>query len=360
MERAEAWIALSLVKGIGESRLKGLVEAFGSPQKVFQSSLTSLMKRGNLSGPVAEEIAKFGNQSLIDKHLEMMEKHGVRLITFVDEDYPQNLRQLGFSPPMIYVRGEIRQEDALAVALVGSRKATVYGKLMAQKLASGLAQAGVTVVSGMARGIDTVAHRATLDSGGRTVAVLGSGLDVVYPPENRSLMEDIVGRGAVLSEFPMGTKPLAGNFPTRNRVISGLSLGVVAVEAGQNSGVFSTVRWAAEQGRDVFAVPGNVSSGLSVGTNILIKHGAKLTTDTADILEELNLEPPPPRSRQVPLLSQEEAIVFESLNSVPAHVDDVCQKVNLPISRTLSVLLSLEMRELISQLPGKLFVRKES
>jgi DNA processing protein len=212
----------------------------------------------------------------------------------------------------------------------------------------------------MARGIDTVAHRTALDSGGRTIAVLGSGLDVVYPPENRSLMEEIVGRGAVVSEFPMGTTPLAGNFPTRNRVISGLSLGVVAVEAGQKSGVFSTVRWAAEQGRDVFAVPGNASSGLSVGTNTLIRHGAKLTTDAADILEELNLEPLPQRSKQTPLLSREEAAVFETLDSVPLHVDSVCQKVNLPISRTLSVLLSLEMRELISQLPGKLFVRKES
>lgn len=260
---------------------------------------------------------------------------------------------------MLYVRGEIETEDALAVALVGSRKATIYGKLMAQKLAAGLVKAGVTIVSGMARGIDTVSHRVALDHGGRTIAVLGCGVDVVYPPENRSLMEEIMKRGAVISEFPMGTKPLAGNFPTRNRIISGLSLGVVAVEAGKDSGVFSTARWAAEQGRDVFAVPGNVSSRMSIGTNILIKHGAKLTTDVADVLEELNLEQPARNQEELPSLSQEERDVLKILSSTPKYVDEIGEKANLVVSRTLSVLLSLEMKELISQLPGKLFVRKE-
>ena len=360
MECAKAWIALSLVKGIGENRLRALVDAFGSPQEVFRSSLSGLMEKGSLSRSVAEEIVRFNDESLVDQHLKLMEKHDVRLMTFGDEDYPQNLRQLSHAPPMIYIKGEIRQEDRLAVAVIGSRKATSYGRLMAQKLVSGLATSGITIVSGMARGVDTVAHRAALDSGGRTIAVLGSGLDVIYPPENHSLMEEIVSRGAVLSEFPMGTEPLGGNFPARNRVISGLSLGVVAVEAGQKSGVFSTVRWAADQGRDVFAVPGSVFSGLSTGTNILIKNGAKLTTDVADILEELNLELPPARPRQSPRLSQEETVVLGVLDSVPAHVDDVCQKVNLPVSRTLTVLLSLEMRELIAQLPGKLFVRRGS
>lgn len=359
MDRLEAWIALSLIKGIGESRLKSLVETFGTPEVVFGCSASELTEAGGLNSSVAERIVKFSNPRLIESHIESMKKYGVRLMTFTDVDYPENLRQLDDSPPILYVRGRIRREDSLAVGLVGSRKATIYGKLMAQKLATGLVNAGITIVSGMARGIDTVSHRTALDKGGRTIAVLGCGVDVVYPPENRSLMEEIIKNGAVVSEFPMGTKPLPGNFPTRNRIISGLSLGVVAVEAGRDSGVFSTVRWAADQGRDVFAVPGNVSSRMSAGTNILIKQGAKLTTDVSDILEELDLQRHMEKQEKMPSLSKEEEKVLQVLNSAPRHIDEISTRANLPVSRTLSVLLSLEMKELISQFPGKLFVRKD-
>lgn len=359
MDRLEAWIALSLIKGIGESRLKSLVETFGAPEEVFRSSLTKLTKMGKLHASIAERIVQFSGSDLIEHHIRLMDRYEVKLITLFDDSYPENLRDLDDSPPMLYVRGEIRKEDKLAVALIGSRKATIYGKLMTQKLAAGLSKEGITVVSGMARGIDTVSHRVALDNGGRTIAVLGGGVDVVYPPENRGLMEEIIKRGVVLSEFPMGTKPLAGNFPTRNRIISGLSLGVVAVEAGEDSGVFSTARWAAEQGRDVFAVPGNVSSRMSIGTNILIKQGAKLTIDVADILEELNIESPARKPEELPSLSKEEEKVLGILNSTPTHVDEIGDKVNFPVSRTLSVLLSLEMKELIAQLPGKLFIRKD-
>ncbi len=359
MEKLEAWIALSLIKGIGETKLKSLVEDFRAAEEVFRASLTDLKEVGRLNSVIAERIVRFSNSQLIEDQIEFMDRCGVKLITFIDDDYPENLRQLHDSPPMLYVKGEIREGDKLAVALIGSRRATIYGKLMAQRLATGLVNSGITIVSGMARGIDTASHRAALHNGGRTIAVLGCGVDVVYPPENRSLMEEIARKGAVVSEFPMGTKPLAGNFPTRNRVISGLSLGVVAVEARMNSGVFSTVRWAADQGRDVFAVPGNVSSKMSIGTNILIKHGAKLTTDVVDILEELNLEQPARKTEELPSLPKEERNVLEILDSTPKYVDEICEKTSLPVSRTLSVLLSLEMKELVSQLPGKLFVRKD-
>jgi DNA processing protein len=358
MEAMEAWIALSLIRGVGETTLRRLVEVFGSPEEVFRVSATQLQQLGKLNQPVADRIVQFSNSDLIADQMRLMERHGTRLLTFLDNGYPENLRQLDDSPPVLYVKGKMEREDARAVALVGSRKATVYGKLMAQKLAAGLVRAGITIVSGMARGIDTTSHRTALDQGGRTVAVLGCGVDVVYPPENRALMQQIAKRGAVISEFPMGTKPLAGHFPTRNRIISGLSLGVVAVEASEASGVFSTAKWAADQGRDVFAVPGNVSSRMSSGTNILIKHGAKLTTDVADILEELNIEPAAPTPKILPALSNEERTVLQILNSTPQYVDYIREKANLPVSRTLSVLLSLEIKELVFQLPGKLFVKK--
>jgi len=212
MEGMEAWIALSLIRGVGESTLRRLVDVFGAPEEVFRVSVTQLRDLGKLNQSVAKRIAQFNNSHLIAEHIELMHRHGVKLITFLDSGYPGNLRQLDDSPPMLYVKGKIEREDARAVALVGSRTATVYGKLMAQKLAAGLVRAGITIVSGMARGIDTISHKVALDQGGRTVAVLGCGVDVVYPPENRSLMEEIAKRGAVISEFPMGTRPLAGNF----------------------------------------------------------------------------------------------------------------------------------------------------
>jgi DNA processing protein len=210
----------------------------------------------------------------------------------------------------------------------------------------------------MARGIDTVAHRTVLDSGGRTIAVLGSGVDVAYPPENRELMQRIIECGAVVSEFPMSTQPLAGNFPTRNRIISGLSLGVVAVEAGKRSGVLSTARWAAEQGRDVFAVPGNISSPMSAGTNGLIQQGATLVTSLNDVLEELNLEAPNGGNKRT-LLSEEEGRILEVLTATPRYVDEIGAQAGLSVPRTLSTLLSLEMKDLALQLPGKFFVEKE-
>ncbi|KPJ49406.1 hypothetical protein AMJ40_05575 [candidate division TA06 bacterium DG_26] len=358
MERLHAWVALSCIEGIGERRLKALVEIFGTPEEVLRASRSSLKASGKLSDSLVERIVEFDQLRLVERHVEAMRRHHVQLITSIDSDYPESLGQLSDSPPLLYVRGQIRPQDRLAVALVGSRRATAYGKLMAQKLATGLAKAGVTVVSGMARGIDTVAHRSALQAGGRTIAVLGCGVDIVYPPENRTLMAGIIESGAVISEFPMGTEPLPGNFPARNRVISGLSLGVVAVEAGKTSGVFSTARWAAEQGRDVFAVPGNASSTMSIGTNILIRQGAKLTTDVEDIFEELGIRPPG-KEEVRPGLSHEEEKVLNVLDSAPRHVDQIAGKVDLPVSHVLSVLLSLEMKEMVVQLPGKLFVRRE-
>lgn len=354
----EDWIALSLVRGIGEWKMKLLVNHFGSPSGVFKATVTELASAG-INREVACNIKNFRDTSTVNRHLSLIEKFKIELITFLDENYPANLTTLEDAPPLLYVSGEIKKSDKFAIALIGSRKATVYGKLMTEKLATGLVKNGLAIVSGMARGIDTVAHTSALKAGGRTIAVLGCGLDVVYPPENKRLEEQIIENGAVVSEFPMGTKPLAGNFPTRNRIISGLSMGVVVVEAGKNSGVFSTARCAAEQGREVFAVPGNVSSKMSVGTNILIKEGAKVVLDLNDILEELHLERAKETERVIPELAQDEETVYNVLTAVPKHIDEISSEVGYPVSKVLSILFNLEMKELVRQSAGKLFVKQE-
>jgi DNA processing protein len=292
----------------------------------------------------------------------LLEKRGVSILTYRDPGYPRRLLEIYDYPPLLYVRGQLTETDDLAVAVVGSRQVGSYGRRMAERIAFGLAQRGVTVVSGLARGIDSQAHRGALEGGGRTLAVLGSGIDVIYPPENRALAEQIARSGAVVSEFPLGTKPEAGHFPRRNRIISGLSRGVVVAAAGIRSGALLTANFALDQGREVFAVPGNIDCPGSQGPHHLIQVGAKLVQDVDDILEELQV-PGRPLPRGAPSesahdLSTEEKRLLDLLTDRPAPVDHLISRSGFQPSETLALLFSLEMKGFIQQLSGKRFVRK--
>jgi DNA processing protein len=300
----------------------------------------------------------------------------IRRIRFDDKEYPENLRNICNPPKALYVNGTLLAQDGKAVALIGSRRASPYGLEACEKLACELALAGITVVSGMARGVDSAAHRGALKAKGRTIAVLGSGHGHIYPPENKDLYEEIAKSGAVVSEFENDTPPIPKNFPQRNRIISGLALGVVVVEAARNSGALITADFALEQGREVFAVPGKISSHTSSGTNELIKDGAKLVQSAEDILEELSLWDGAPlledaknkmdeaiakktRAYVYNTLTENERKVYKILSDEPMHIDDVLEKTDLEPAKTSAVLLSLELKHLVKELPGKQFIRKE-
>ena len=314
------------------------------------------MVRG-VSAAAAASIRSHDFQAFAERESAEVERQGVRIVDFLSVEYPKLLLEISDPPPFLYVRGVLRgTEDA--VAIVGSRRASTYGLLTTERLAGELALHGVTVVSGMARGVDTAAHRGAIKGGGRSIGVLGCGIDVVYPPENRKLFEDMAATGALVSEFPMGTTPLAENFPRRNRIISGISRGVLVVEAVQNSGSLITARYALEQGREVFAIPGNINCSGSRGTNQLIKQGAKLVEGVEDVLEELPLrrrsaadpQPPPGFS-----LTPQEAGLYTLLAGSPLHIDDIIVKSELTVGDVSAILLRLELKGAVIQLPGKHF-----
>lgn len=359
-EELRWWLLLSSVSGVGPARFRTLVSHCGSPKAAMESSIDTLTSLPRMDEKTALSIGKGGDERWVEEQLRAIRNHGVRLVTFIDEEYPTRLEAIYDPPPFLFVRGALSPDDELSVAVVGSREATPYGRLIAQRLSRELAERGVTVVSGMARGIDAMGHRGALEVGGRTLAILGCGVDVTYPPENRGLKDRILERGAVLSEFPMGTKPEAPNFPRRNRIISGISLGVIVVEAGQRSGALITAAYALEQGREVFAIPGNIDAQKSQGTNRLIQHGAKLVQSVDDVLEELRgmARFKEPEVADLPQdLHEEEREVYQHLSLQPTHVDQISQRTGFDASRVLSILLSLELRGVIRQLSGKLFVR---
>jgi len=358
------WLALSLTPGVGEVFIKRLLERFGTPEAVFQAPLKALLEIEGLGEKVAREIQKGPVEKRVEKELHLLEEVGGKIMTIKDAFYPRRLREIYDPPPVLYVRGELREEDELAVAIVGSRKTTPYGKWMTEKMGQELARHGITIVSGMARGIDSHAHWGALSGGGRTIAVLGSGVDVVYPPENRNLYKRIIDQGAVLSEFPMSSPPEGGHFPKRNRIISGLSIGVVVVQAGMESGSLITANYALEQGREVFAVPGNVGSDSSRGTHQLIKDGAKLVESSEDILEEVlpqwRKERETPQEVEPPVrdLTNEEKVLYEQLGDTPLHIDALIRESQFDPGKVSSLLLNLELKGLISQWPGKCFSKK--
>ncbi|NIS60030.1 MAG: DNA-protecting protein DprA [Proteobacteria bacterium] len=355
------WLALNSLPGFGPVLIKALLDRFGDPRRVFEASRTESARVDGIGERLAGVIKETDVRGKVNRELELIEKFNVSIVTIRDQLYPNNLRQIYDSPPLLYVRGNLQSRDDFAISMVGSRLATDYGRTVTERIAGDLARHGVTMVSGMARGIDSAAHRGALSVGGRTIAVLGCGVDIVYPRENCHLFEEIITRGAVISEFPMSTPPEGANFPRRNRIISGLSLGVVIVQASSRSGSLITARLALEQNRDVFAVPGNIGMAVSQGTNRLIKQGAKLVESAEDVLEEVL-----PRFRHQRSssgdrdlsLEEEEERVFCVLQDEPIHIDSIIAQTRMGASRVFSTLLQLELKGLVQQLSGKRFVKK--
>jgi DNA processing protein len=352
------WVALSMAPGVGGVLFQRLTKAFGSPEGVFHASSRDLERVEGIGPVVISSLKRFGWKGQVAKELRCVERAGARIVTWNEDEYPPGLKQIYDPPPLLYVRGKLILKDRTAVAVVGSRYPTTYGQMYAERIAMGLSRRGVTVISGLARGVDSAAHRSALAAGGRTIGVLGCGIDITYPPENGRLVDEMAANGAVISEFPLGTPPDRDHFPIRNRVISGISLGVVVVEATLRSGSLITARFALEHGREVFAVPGNADSARSAGTNRLIRQGAKLVTGVEDILEEIRLPaqtelaPPPP-----PRLTEEEEKVYSVLGPKAVHIDRVISLSSLPSPRVSAALLSLEIAGHVRQLPGMRFVK---
>jgi DNA processing protein len=369
------WLALAHVDGLGVRGAHKLIEYFSSPQAVYHASLTELEGCG-LPVRVAQAILAQSGLKEAEQETAAAEKAKCRLITYGGESYPRLLQEIGDPPLVLYVRGDISVLSQHAVAVVGTRRPTAYGSSVAHRLACDLAQRQLVIVSGLARGIDSAAHRGALEGKGKTIAVLGSGVDVIYPRENKQLAEQVTESGALISEFPLGTAPTPENFPIRNRIISGLALGTVIVEAAEYSGSLITARLASEQNREVYAVPGNITSAQSFGPNLLIKQGAKLVDQWLDVIEELPAPIrmqllPPTRASEIaaaaplnasPLeqgLEPDQKAVFEVLRADEAlFVDSICGSASLPQPRVLAALLTLEMSGLVKQLPGKNFIRK--
>jgi DNA processing protein len=366
LEETSSWLGLSLTPGVGTVLFKRLLDRFESPEAVFRASFKDLLQVEGLGERAAGEIRKGPPADRVQRELQLIKEAGAFVLTLKDDGYPKRLKEISDPPPVLYGRGELKKEDELAVSIVGSRKTSPYGRITAEKMSRDLVRQGITIVSGMARGIDSVAHWAALSERGRTIAVLGCGIDVIYPPENRTLFGKIVEQGAVLSEFPMGSLPEGGHFPKRNRIISGLSLGVVVIQASGGSGSLITANCALDQGREVFAVPANVGLDGSRGTNQLIKDGAKLVETSGDVLEEVlpqwnrerEFSEKEPAAAPAPVVSDEEGKLLELLGEMPLHIDALIRESGLDAGRISGLLVGLELKGLILQWPGKSFTRK--
>lgn len=358
MPEIRGWIGLSLVPEVGPVMAKKLLAAFRSPENIFAAGVKDLLSVKGMSREKAENIKGFQLWGRVETYMKVMENRGIRAAGYNDLAYPEVLREVDGAPVVLYMKGDYQPEDRFGIAVVGSRKHTHYGEIVARKVSAELASAGFTIISGLARGVDTLAHLSALASGGRTIAALGSGLDVSYPPENTGLMERIAESGCVMSEFPPGTLPNKENFPRRNRLISGLSLGVLVIEATVDSGSLITAEYALEQNREVFAVPGNITSLNSEGTNRLIRQGAKMVLGSDDIIEELapvlkgfiRAE-----KRKTVDLSDEESMLCNTLTGEPKHIDLLSRESALPVHKILEVLLSLELKGVVRQSSGKRF-----
>jgi len=372
------WVALKWIDGVGNIGMRRLVDACGSAKQVFSASPEQLKAVEGISSKIITRIDTFDDWDRVDRELELAAKRQAAIIHYKDPLYPPGLLHIYDFPPLLYVKGNIDPSDVY-IAVVGSRMASNYGRYTTEKLCREMGMKGINVVSGMARGIDSAAHRGALAGKGRTVAVLGCGLDIVYPPENADLMEEIASHGAVITEFPLGTLPNGPNFPARNRIISGMSLGVVVVEASDKSGSLITARMALEQGREVFAVPGSIDTSGSKGTNRLIKEGAKLVEGVDDILEELephlSQRPKSPlretagdkaeqaKKKSTPpgdnLADESERVLYRLISATPIDADSLIAASGLKTADTLTTLMRLELKGCIKQLAGKTFIRKE-
>ena len=381
-------IHFNLIQGVGLKTFQVLRDVFGSAERVLQATADELRRIDGLSPTVCDLLIRKPVLYPIERELDLINTYGCQVLTLYDDAYPQHLKQIDTPPLVLYVKGELTPEDSLSISLVGSRNAKDYGRKVSYRLGYQLAQHGVTVVSGFAKGIDTAAHRGALEAGGRTIAVMGNGLSVIYPAANRDLVKKVEASGALVSEFPIGVKPKPSNFPQRNRIISGLTLGTVVVEASNRSGALITARLAGEQGREVFAVPGEIFSELSTGTHRLINNGAKLINSVDDLLNELpqhalsQIQSPTLTPQEVPIenadtkrtgtqssvevqqpiqtapppdLTPDEKIVFEAIETPSSHIDMIVRTTQLPIAQVSSVLLILELKGVVQQLPGKQF-----
>lgn len=357
----EALLRLWKTAGIGSLRIRNLMSRFGSPEKVFSASPRTLVEVGGIDQSLARNIKTNNQGGFAREQLRALKTFGVRLVSYWDPCYPSLLEKIYDPPIILFVKGQFEPVERNGMAIVGTRNPSSYGRLMAEKFSRDLARHGFTIVSGLARGIDSCAHDAAVKCGGATLAVLGSGLDRIYPDENKKLAGQICERGALISEYAMGTKPDAPNFPKRNRIISGICVGTIVVEAGQSSGALITADDALEQNREVFAIPGNVNNPRSFGCNRLIQQGAKLVQSVEDILEELSGIERPSTGQQelLPIidLDTDEDKVFRALTHEPLHIDFIAKQIGLTTAQTLGVLLKLELKSLVHQLPGKMFLK---
>ena len=358
MDRKAFWVGLSLVPGIGPAKFRRLVESLGSPEAAWRARPAHLAEAG-LDRRAIESVVAARAKVDLEREMERLHRLQVQVLTLEEEEYPASLRNIADPPPILYLKGQLLPQDELAVAVVGTRMATVYGRQATEQFVRGLAENGVTVVSGLARGIDTIAHRTALEAGGRTLAVLGSGIDIIYPGENRRLAGEIAERGALISEFALGTQPDGINFPRRNRIISGLSPLCLVIEAGDTSGALITAEFALEQGKEVFAVPGNIFSPASRGPNRLIFDGAKPACDLRDLLEALKLETMVDHQESTSAAPETdaEAAVLRCLGHEPLHIDDIRRAVCLPTSVVSSSLTMLELKGLARQAGGMNYVK---
>lgn len=366
MTELESLIALNMVEGLGPITIKRLVGFFGSAERAMRADAGELCRIEGIGKEKAARVSRAMHAVDVSAELAAIEKGRFTVVTLDDPAYPAPLKQIYDPPPLLYVKGELKPEDCHAIAVVGARRCSPYGTMTSERLAAQIAGVGLTVVSGMARGIDTAAHRGALKGGGRTIAVLGSGLARIYPAENARLAGGIAASGAVVSEFPLNMGPQKTNFPLRNRIISGLSLGVVVIEAARKSGSLITAAQALDQGRVVFAVPGRIDSFASRGTHQLIKDGAKLVESVEDICEEFPYLFPAAIGHRGggnreelprPRLTAAEEAVFGHVSSQECSIDEIIAACGMPASAVSAALLSLELKHLVNQLPGKVFRR---
>ncbi len=357
------WIGFNRAKGIGPIRQRMLTDYFGDIERAWNASADQLRKAG-LDQRSLQSLLTTRVTCDLDAELQAVEKAGARAVTLEDVEYPAPLRNIPDPPALLYVKGSLLETDQKALAVVGTRRATTYGKTMTREIVEPLAQTGVVIVSGLANGIDTVAHQSAIDAGGRTLAAMATGIDQIYPPQNHRLAEAIQAHGALLTELPLGEPPESRHFAPRNRIVSGLSLGTLVVEAAERSGALLTANLALDQGRDVFAVPGNASSPTSKGTNTLIQQGAVMVTGAADILDALKLASPQFRSRS-PRVSVEaveaqgeneiEVAILHSLSTEPQNIDDLSQRIGFPVKQVSSALTILELKGFVQQVGSMQF-----
>ncbi len=349
-EDIKYWVGFNLIPGIGRVRFTQLENYFGNLEDAWKASSTDIRQAG-LDTNSVRAIISWRPKVSLDTEMEKLDRYGVKALTWHHPDYPSRLKEIYDYPPLLYIRGSLLPEDEWCLAVVGTRRATAYGRQVTEEIVADLVGSKITIVSGLAKGIDSVAHRTALEAGGRNIAVFACGLDTVYPSENVELARRIMQQGALMSEYPMGTRPRAEYFPRRNRIMSGLSLGVLVIEAGETSGAMITARMALEQNREVFAIPGGILSPTSKGTNRLIQEGAKLVGDYTDILEELNLTAVAHQIEMKEIIpaSDTESMLLQKLGAEPMHIDEVCRSSGLSISAVSSTLAMMELKGLVKQ-----------